>query len=264
VKGPGKIKALRGFIWTNLDVLLIMVIAAGVLIAEVIGSPRRELIDSVILALLGATAFALLRDRGHRIDFDEVRQLAADAISDRPYQVVWQINEWDLIDREQATTRVTEQLRFTRNDVSTIADWSSGSGRVVRFDGKWRRSEGDQWIDAKTIHRFPIRNGEKVIYSLDEEHCRGDMLEWFVERDSVGRFPTAHESVSIEARTKADHPRVLHIIWPPGSDPTSIELRLKGQPARKLYGKRRDGRIEIQEKVAQLPVGEEVEIGWTW
>jgi hypothetical protein len=252
------------FAWKNADVFIAMAVAAGVVIAEVVGHPSTEVVDSAILILLGATAFVLMRDRDGRGELDDLRLLAGDAISDRPYQVVTQDNHWDLKDRNQTTVRVTEQLRFTRNDVSMIADWSTGDGKVERYSGQWKRAESEAWLPAKMIHKFSIRNGEKVIYSLDEEHCRGDELYWLVERDAVGRFPNRNESVSLEARTSSDHPRVMHITWPPDSTPSHVEIRYEGQPARTLTTKRKNGRAYVEEKIAGLPVGKSVKIAWTW
>ena len=170
----------------------------------------------------------------------------------------------ELVSRSLAMRRVSEQLRFTRNDVSTIADWSTGDGEVIRYDAKWKRPGSTVWIDARLVHTFPIRNGEKAIYSLDEERCRGDMIDWLIEREAVGRFPSAHESVSLEARTNADHPRVMRITWPEGVDPSSVELRFKGTPGRPLHAARKDGRAYVEETIAELPVGNSVEIAWTW
>lgn len=252
------------FLWGNADAALVIAVAFGVVLAEVVGSPSRGVIDSAILGLLGVTAFVLLRDRGGRDDLGDIRKLAGDAVSDRPYEVVWQNNHWDLKDRDRTTVRVTEQLRFTRNDVSTITDWSQGDGKVERYEGQWRRSENEPWLPAKMIHKFSIRNGEKVIYSLDEEHCRGDELYWCVKRDAIGRFPNPNEAVSLEARTKSDHPRVMYITSPPDASPSHVEIRFEGQPARTLSIKRKNGRAYVEEKIVGLPVGKAVKIAWTW
>ena len=253
-----------GFVWKNADAFIAIAVAAGVVVAEVVGNPSMEVVDSAILVLLGATAFVLLRDRESRGELDDLRLLAGDAISDRPYQVVTQENHWDLKTRDRSTVKVIEQLRFTRNDVSTIADWSTGDGQVERYDGRWKRAKGEDWLPAMMIHKFAIRNGEKVIYSLDEEHCRGDELHWCVERDAVDRFPNRNESVSLEARTKSDHPRVMQIAWPPDAAPSHVEIRLEGQPARTLATRRKNGRACVEEKIAGLPVGKSVKIAWTW
>jgi len=225
-----KLRTAAKFAWKNADAVLVMVVAAGVIIAEVAGHPSTEVVDAAILVLLGATAFVLLRDREGRDQLDDLRQLASDALSDRPYGVVWQKNEWDIKDRERSTMRMTQQLRFTRNDVSTIAHWNQGDGTIERYSAKWRRPDGSRWIPAKKIHEFPIHNGEKVIYSLEEEHCRGDMLDWWVERDALGRFPGVHETASLEARANSDHPRVMHIVWPSDSPPSHVEIRFKDVP----------------------------------
>ena len=236
----------------------------GVVCLQVVGEPKPELIDAAILGLLATTAIVLLRDRIGRDDLDDLRQLAGDAISDRPYEVVWQKNEWDIRSREHSTMRMTQQLRFTRNDISTIAHWSQGDGHIERYAAKWRRSQGASWIAAKKIHEFPIHNGEKVIYSLDEEHSRGDMLDWCVERDAIDRFPGAHETASLEARAKSDHRRVMRVTWPADAAPSHVEIRFKGVPARTLSAKRKDGRPYVEEKIARLAIGEAVEIAWTW
>jgi hypothetical protein len=258
------VKGIGRFVWKNADAFLVIVVATGVVVADIAGKASSDVVDSAILGLLGVTAIVLLRDRDGRDDLDDLKRLAGDAISDRPYEVVKQDNHWDLISREKTTMRVSEQLRFTRNDVSTIADWSTGDGEVVRYDARWKRPGSSTWIAAKKIHKFPIRNGEKVIYSLEEEHCRGDMLDWFVEREAVGRFPGAHESVSLSARTKADHPRIMRITWPQGVNPTNVEMRYKGQPARRLVPRNKENRTYVEETINELPVGEAVEIAWTW
>jgi hypothetical protein len=261
-----KEKARTGlrFVWRNADAVLVIAVALGVVIVEVVGSPSPEVVDSAILGLLGVTAVVLLRDRVGRDDLAAVRKLAGDAISDRPYEVVWQNNHWDLRDRENTTIKVTEQLRFTRNDVATIAHWSRGDGVDQRNDAKWRRSKDKPWIEAEKIYEFPVRNGKKVIYCFDEEHSRGDMLDWSIERDAIGRFPTKHEGVELHARTKSDHPRVMRITWPADAPPSHVEIRHGTLPARILAARRKNGRHYVEEKIAGLAIGEVVRIDWTW
>jgi hypothetical protein len=258
------IKGVGGFIWKNADAFLVITVALGVVIAEVVGEPSQEVVDSAILGLLGVTSVVLLRDRVGRDDLDDLRLLARDAISDRPYEVVWQDNHWDLHDRDNTTIKVTERLRFTRNDVSTIAHWSRGDGEDKRNIAKWRRSEATGWIDAERIHSFPVRGGEKVIYCFEEEHNRGDMLDWCIERDAVGRFPTTHEGVELHARTNSDHPRVMAITWPADSPPNHVEIRHGSNPARTLTPTQKDGRPYVEEKIPGLAIGEVVRIDWSW
>jgi hypothetical protein len=255
-----KAKAALRFVFVNADAALVIAVALGVIVLEVVGSPSSEVVDSAILGLLGVTAIVLLRDRIGRDDLANLSQLAGDAISDRPYEVVWQDNHWDLKDRENTTIKVTEQLRFTRNDVASIAHWSSGDGADERNEAKWRRSKQTPWIPAKKIYEFPVRNGKKVLYCFDEEHSRGDMLDWCIERDAIGRFPTAHEMVQLRARTRSDHPRVMRISWPTDSPPSHVEIRHEGMPARTLATRRKNGRTYVEEKIAGLSVGEAVEI----
>lgn len=258
------LKATAKFVWKNVDAFFVVIAGSAVAVLEIVGNPSDEVINSAILGLLAVTAVVLLRDRDARGDLAELAQVARDALSDLPYDVVWQTNYWDIADRKNTRVTMTQQLRFIRNEVSTITHWSTGDGTIERCDGTWRRSDDAPWIPAETIHEFGINNGKKVIFSLDEEHSRGDMLDWCVTREAVDRFPTAHEQVSVRAKTKSDHPRVLHVVWPPNDAPTHIEIRYPDQPARTLPAKRKKGRAYVKEKIANLPPGKKVVIAWTW
>ena len=68
-------------------------------------------------------------------------------------------------------------LRFTHDRVSTMEHWSDGDGTVVGNNAFWRRVEGRKWMPAKKIYSMPMEGGENVIYCLEEQNSRGDMLE---------------------------------------------------------------------------------------
>lgn len=252
------------FAFRNADTVFAMVVAAAVIISLAVGDPSSDVVDGAILGLLAAVALALLRNRSGADGLDELRQLAGDAMTDRPYQVIHQTNEWDIRDKEHVKTRLNQQLRFTRNEVSTIEHSSQGEGTVESYVAKWRRSSSSQWIPAKKIHALAIERGEKVIYSLEEEHCRGDMLDWCIEREAVGRFPRDNERVTLEAKAVSDHPRVMKITWPKEREPKRVEIRFGEEPAKPLKPKRRKGRLEVEEKISFRKIGEEVAILWTW
>jgi hypothetical protein len=259
-----KIKAGLRWIGGNLDALFVILVGGVVAVLEIVGHPSPEAVNAAILGLLAVTAIILLRIRRRRGELDDVIQVARDAMSERPFQMVWAKNEWDIESRQRATIKVRQQLRFIHNKVSTIDHWSQGGGRIESYDARWRRSEADDWVEAKKIYAMPIEGGEKVIYSFDEENCRGDILEWKVERGAVDRFPTAHEKVSLEAIARSDHPREMRIIWPADAPPTRVELRQGGTPGKALTTKEVEGRQEVVEHIPQLALGESVEIRWMW
>lgn len=260
----GRIKSAVLFMLENGDSFLAMGVALGVIILIVVGHPSTELIDAAVLGLLGTVALAILRNR-EREDLSALHQLAGDAISDRPFQVVWQKNHWNLVSRDMVESKETELVRFTRNDVATIAHWSRGDGDVQDTKAKWRRQRNEDWIEARKLDSFPVaRGGVKTIYCFDEEHNRGDMLEWSIERQVAGAFPTSHEAVRIRARTGADYPRILRVTWPHDSPPKSVQIRYEHQAGRVLEPKEKDGRRYVEEKVPQLGIGQAVEIGWNW
>lgn len=256
-------KALK-FVWSNLDAFLAIVVALGVVVAEVVGDPSIGVVDSAILILLGTVALALLRDRGSSRDLTAIRELADEAVSERPYIVVWQDTHWDLIDRDHVKVVGTEQLRFTRPEVSELFQWGIDSGTLEKVVAKWRRGRGGSWVAAEKIHEFPVRGGMKEIFSLNEEHNRGDMLDWCVEREILGQFPLSNESVQIEAATKSENPRALRITWPRGLKPTRVDIREGDRPARPLTPGMKNGRPYVEEKIFGLRIGETVKIEWSW
>lgn len=254
--------AQRG--WENLDALLVMVVAAVVVVLD-IADPDLDpqVVRAATLALLGVMAFMLLRDREARGDLGELRQVARDALSDQPYRIVWQRNEWDLSDRHLATVSMTCGLRFTRNHESTLSHWSRGDGSITDCVASWRRPSG-QWIKAVEIDKITARGGTKRVFSLGEEHARGDMLEWQVAREARDRFSSAHESVTHEAKAESDFPRTVRILWPPGEPPSHVEMRLGDRPAQTLSLKSEEGRTFIDETVGRLAEGEIFSISWNW
>jgi hypothetical protein len=256
--------AAADFLWRHGDAMFVVIVAFGVAILEIFGVSSQSVIDAAILATLGTVAIVLFRDRLDRGSVSALEELASDAISDRPFKVVDQQKEWDLVDRDHAIVTKTELIRFTRNDVATKAEWAASDGSVEEAAGYWRRDDGMAWIKAQVIHDFPVRSGAKTIYCFDEEHNRGDTLEWQTRVRALKRFSGTNESVSMTARTKAEHARTLRIIWPANMPPNRVEIRHGAKPAAKLKVRRKNGRSFIEEKIAEIPVGEEVKIEWTW
>jgi hypothetical protein len=258
------IKEAGLFVWRNLDAVFVIVVGLAVAAFQIVGRASVEAVDAAILGLLAVTAVILLRTRERRGELDEVKEIARDALSERPFQMVWAKNEWDIQTRERAVITSTRRLRFIHDRVSTMEHWSAGEGSVVTDSAFWRRPDGRRWMPAKRIHSMPIERGENVIYCLEEQSSRGDTLEWKVERQTEGRFPKEHESVWLKAAARSDHPRQMRVVWPPDISPGSVELRYGASPARELAPKRRAGRMEIVETIPRLAMGEVVEIRWFW
>lgn len=258
------IKEAGFFVWRNLDAVFAIVVGLVVAVLQILGRASAEAVDAAILGLLAVMAVILLRARQGRGELDEVKEIARDALSERPFQMVWAKNEWDIRTRDRAVITSTRQVRFIHDRVSTMEQLSDGDGTVVDHHAFWRRVEGRRWMPARRIHSMPIDGGENVIYCLEEQNSRGDMLEWKVERETAGRFPNDHERVSLRAAAKSDHPREMRVVWPSDSPPSNVELRHGGNPGRELSPNRRAGRMEVVERVPRLAVGEVVEIRWFW
>ncbi|MGN6257263.1 MAG: hypothetical protein ACTHN3_05860 [Solirubrobacterales bacterium] len=260
-----KAKLAALFVLENLDAFLVMVVATVVVVLHIVDPDHSEhMVSSATLALLGITAFVLLRDRNSRTDLGALRQIATDALNDMPYSIISQDNEWDLKSRELATVTMETHVRFTRNQMSTMSHWNTGPGTVLRCDARWRRSKNDRWIEAELIDELPVRGGKKRTFSLGQEHSRGDTLEWCVEMDVKGRFSDSHQSVTHEARLESDYPRSVRIVWPPTEVPSNVEMVLGERPARPLALKTVEDRTVIEEKVGRLRKDEIFKISWIW
>lgn len=258
------IKEAGLFVWRNLDAVFAIVVGLAVAVLQIAGRASADAVDAAILGLLAVMAVILLRARQGRGELDEVKELARDALSERPFQMVWAKNEWDIQTRERAIITSTRRVRFIHDRVSTMEHWSDGDGTVVDYTAFWRRAEGRTWMPAKKIHSMPTEGGENVIYCLEEQSSRGDTLDWKVERKTDGRFPKEHERVSMKAEAKSDHPRQMRVVWPADVSPCNVELRYGTGPGRELSPRRKAGRMEVVEEVPRLAVGEVVEIRWFW
>jgi hypothetical protein len=257
--------AVAKFSLRNLDALFVILLAAGVLVLEVVESPSREVVDSTILALLGVMALVLLRDRQGRGRVNEIASYVEDIRSDRPYEVHWDLNTWE-IDKagKEATFTKTQGLRFTRSKVCTMEHWCTGTvGMVERCQAHWRLRDDEHWEPVDSIHDFGINSGRKYIFCLDTERSRGDILQWRVSRELRDRFPNPRESVSLRLQAPTHRPR-MQVVWPLDRKPRVVEIFEDGGSARQLEPQRReDGRLYVDE---QLDSGTDslVKIEWTW
>lgn len=264
MRGRERAGAVGEFFWENADAILVMVVAAVILVLHVLDKVDAETVGSVTLAMLGVTAFVLIRDRKSRTELGEVRRLAADAQSELPYDILWQKNVWDIKDREQATVRMTQRLRFTRNEIFTLPHRSSGDGEITRCVAKWRRPNETEWVEARQIDALETGDGNRLLFSLGEEQSRGDMIDWCVERDAVGRFSGSQESVGHLAKTASRFPRRVRIIWPKGQAPHHVEMRLGDHPAQRLRTREKKGRPYIDETIQALAKGSLFVVSWKW
>lgn len=260
-----KAKAVGRFSLRNSDALFIILVAAGVLVLEVVGNPKREVVDSTILALLGVMALVLLRDRHGRRKLDEITAFVQDLLNDRPYEVQAEQNCWVIDDGGQsATVSKTQRLLFTRNKICTLEHWCTGVGSVESCQAEWRLNEKNRWLRANTIHDFAIDNGRKYIFSLDTERSRGDALQWRITRQVRGRFPDPRESVSLKLQAPTHRPR-MRVVWPRDREPHLVEIMHDDGPKRTLEPQRdKDGRLYVDEELAPGAANSLARIEWTW
>jgi hypothetical protein len=278
----GKVRRGARFVWTNLDAALVVVVATVVFVLDLLSEVDQEVVGSATLALLGATAFVLLRDRRERVpllefrervdetlgEFEALKQVASDALCELPYEVLSQSSEWDILSRDESIARTNQRLRFTRGYVSTMENWCSGTGDLQGWWGHWKYPDNDAWIEAEGIHASEIDGGTKKIFALPQEHSREDQIDWCVTRQGTGRFPAKSESISVRPLAPgADHPRRLRMIWPAGILPRSVSLRYGTQkriPLEPLFTGGPAPRAYIEQEITELSRHGIVELTWTW
>ncbi len=278
------LKSAAGFAWRNLDALLVIAAAAVVFVLDLTSSVDQEVVGSATLALLGVTAFVLLRDRRERApliefrervdatlgEFEDLKRLASDALSEHPYDVLSQTSEWDIVTRDTALATTTKRVQFTRGNISTMEDWCSGPGKLRKWRGRWRFPDQDEteWVDAKGIHKTEIDGGIKKIFALPHEHARTDQLDWRVERHGEGRFPGSSESISVRSEgSRVDHPMTIRVTWPKGVRPRGVALRCgeQGRVALELIQDPGDPeRLRAEEVITDLARHGIVALSWTW
>lgn len=259
-------RAFGWFCLRNSDALFIILVAAGVLILEITGNPKRELVDSTILALLGVVALVLLRDRHGRAKLDEITSLVKDLLNDRPYEVQAEHNSWVIEDGgKSSTVTKTQRLLFTRNKVCTLEHWCTGAGKVNDCKAEWRLDDNDRWLPAKRIHDFSIDGGRKYIFSLETERSRGDVLQWRVTREAEDRFPESREAVSLKLQAPTHRPR-MRVVWPQDHEPHLVEImHTDDGPKRALAPQRgTDGCLFVDEQVGPSATNSLARIEWTW
>ena len=152
------IKEAGLFVWRNLDAVFVIVVGVAVAVLQVVGHASEEAVDAAILGLLAVTAVILLRARERRGELDEVKEIARDALSERPFQIVWAKYEWDIQTRDRAVITSTRQVRFIHDRVSTMEHWSDGDGTVVDYHAFWRRVEGRRWMPERVSLRAGARS----------------------------------------------------------------------------------------------------------
>jgi hypothetical protein len=283
-RSENRLKHLAGLALTNLDALLVIIAAAVVLALDLTSTVDQEVVGSATLALLGLTAFVLLRDRRERApliefrervdhtlgEFEALKRLASDAMSEHPYEVLSQVSEWDITSRDSVLATTTRRVQFTRSNVSTMEDWCSGPGKLKEWRGKWRFPDQDdtEWVKAKGIHKTEIDGGIKKIFALPHEYARTDQLDWRVERCARGRFPGRSESISVRSvGSKADHTTTVRITWPKGMRPRGVALRCGDQNRVALELAPDPGdpeRMRVEKEIPDLPRHGSVAFSWTW
>lgn len=264
--GKKILKALE-FGAKNADVLLVAVVGVVYGLLGIFGDPNDELLASLTLTLLGVLAFVLLRDRRQISGLDDLKVIAARALSNRPYEVQAETITWDLTSREEATYEKTQRLLFTRDNVTTLDHWTIGGpgpASVVSCDGNWRIDGDDDWLCADQVHAFDIRNGKTFVFCFNREFHKGDAIEWRVTRGLHGRFPAPSEAVASKSATPTGSRRRMKILWPAGIKPTMVQLAVHSESPRTVNPSYEGGRWVYEVEVPHGKPDDEARISWHW
>jgi hypothetical protein len=275
-----------GWVRTQLDYLDVVVAAVLGLVFTVLGlidKANGEALAQAAIALLALLAFSLIRDRrarerletmlqtleaGFQTTGDAIKATVAEMAEDFPYHTRRFALEWDIEapDGSLAYFKSTREIRFTRNNVVTIIERSSGEGRVADHSIEGG-PKGEPRAPLEQISRLRDERGRFIdIVSLGRQWKFGELMEVVTRRTLKNSFRDRRsEYVGLEIVGPTDEVEI-RIVWPQGVDPRGLRLARQGGPTVSLERLHRqpDGRMGLDHKIADPHVGETMTLHWGW
>lgn len=247
---------------------------SGLAIGQV-SSP--DVTAGVTLAILALVAVAIVRDRSARESVQKlpealtrvegglanVERAIAALDSPLPYEVIDQVQTWNLEANGDALITKTQKVRFIRQ------------ARVIeqRFWGTGEEGRFDQWIvfSTKTLKLSVATFKSPVellrIVNLGRLVRQGAILQFLQEREVRGQYQLADEDVSVTIDVPCQR-AVFEILWPLDKEPGEVTLDgpgpgdyadLTGDLTLSPAGQKR-----LRKEFRDLQIGTKVAIHWKW
>jgi hypothetical protein len=248
--------------------LLALVVSVLALVGE-IGS--KELVQATV-ALLVALAIAIIRERRERKAMsDRVEAAVTLASADKPWQVLDERLEWDLIEPAGNHAKATTEkvLQFMQDEVLSVYEYQYKPGGAVLRHTCRGGARGEPKVDLPIIQTdFPGPDSRVYrLISLQRVWRRGEIMEFESERVLADHFLEDKERVSKEVSVPTARV-AMKVVWPPGRRPTAVWIERTGRQPRNvpLRELRRVGRDRhcYEEVLQDATMGEKITLKWDW
>jgi hypothetical protein len=274
------VAAVVEFVARYLEPLSAIVVASIVLYDEHTGRIKtlRDLSEATVAVLL-ILAVGVLRDRhGRELTRKAVAGLSAsvdtavrEVLSDYPYEQRNLCASWDIRSPQYAEAVRTKDLRFTRNNVSSIVERSRPDGSIEEGGyvilGGYPKGTMEELVHAPT----EASDGTIEVVVLTREWMRYETMRVETRRKLVDSFTPGK---GLNVRLLIDHPTdvvKLTLIWPTDKPPSRGSVRL----TRILGGTetphpvpepvKRNGRVTLKDVEILDPRTKEIlHLAWRW
>jgi hypothetical protein len=258
------------FALEDLETVLALVLGLVVLALVIFNqlNSTRTLVG-VVSALLVAVSFGLLRDQWRREKLlGRIEGLVAGFESEKAWEALVVDCAWDIdaTDGSHASACTKRLLRFVRDEVLTIYEFSQTAGKTTSLITKGAFGDEAEMPLRVLCEDFPGPLGRMYrIISLAGVRRRGDQLRFQSDRVLEGSFLKDRESVSFTPEASTDQ-LVMSVTWPKDREPTGVWLERKGERQHVIRDVRNngEGRRTYRCQFSRPSLGEPIAIVWDW
>lgn len=265
----GRLASSMIWIAERLDTLAALAAGVVAVCLGILGAVSGDELTTATLGVLTVVAFSLVRGRNLRLStgtqLSEVRRdlqhLQTAVSTGAPYHLVLHEVRWDLKADGSAQSVSRRRLRFLQNEVVSIADWSQGDGMLA---------SDARYLPGSAVHPYSHNGRRYQLIALDRVYARGEELDFKVERDINGVFPSSPDRAGV---LTLDPTTTLKIVvrWPVDRPARNVRLK-RLDPAQQVKStqdvtkdlRKEDGRqfycIEEPEPI----LGGRTIIEWDW
>jgi hypothetical protein len=224
---------LGQFLLDDMETVVALALGVAVLVLAVFNDlSSTATLLAVFSGLLIAVSFGMLRDRWRREALvARVESLVAGLESEKAWEALEVDCAWDIdtLDGSHASASTKRKLRFARDEVLTVYEFSHSAGSTQKPTCVGRfGDEAPRKLDVLD-EEFPGPLGRRYrIISLDGIRRRGDQAVIQTDRELIDSFREDRESVSFTPEVSTDKLK-MSVTWPVGGAPTGVWLETKGE-----------------------------------
>ncbi|HUA75463.1 MAG TPA: hypothetical protein VL988_11950 [Solirubrobacteraceae bacterium] len=223
----------------------------------------------VFSGLLIAVSFGLLRDQWRREKLlSRIEGLVAGFESEKAWEALDVDCAWSIesADGSRASACTKRTLRFVRDEVLTIYEFSQSAGKTTSPITKGAFGDEAERALPVLCEDFPGPLGRMYrIISLEGVRRRGDQLKIQSDRVLENSFLEDRESVSFTPEVPTDR-LALSVTWPKDRNPTGVWIEREGERQHVIRDVKEnsEGRVTYRCEFSSPSLGEPIAIAWDW